>query len=292
MVADGLSIVNADYSSTSFRVSRATIGPHKFLGNKIVYPSRGGPATTASSRPRSWFLSTARSGRARASRVPQLRDPASVQRDTHWTSSRAATSWAAASPPRTGTTPPPWRYLLVRWLYFLWVTLLVLGRRRALRHPVGAQAIALGNVLVFLFAPCTSCWPSGPSRPPIPGPAVLLDPRPASAPGTVLEGPRAVLPPDPQRHPVQERDLAPARGPDRAWSSTTGPPDRADAGHPSGTAALSTLQPPSSATPRRTAPSSPTTSRSPRAAHSGSAPSSITAWRWLTTRCSRPIRSS
>jgi non-ribosomal peptide synthetase-like protein len=41
MVADGLSIVNADFSSTSFRVSRASIGPRNFLGNNIAYPSGG-----------------------------------------------------------------------------------------------------------------------------------------------------------------------------------------------------------------------------------------------------------
>ena len=41
MVADGLSIVNADFSNTSFRVSRASIGPRNYLGNKITYPSRG-----------------------------------------------------------------------------------------------------------------------------------------------------------------------------------------------------------------------------------------------------------
>ncbi|MFJ5151571.1 Pls/PosA family non-ribosomal peptide synthetase [Streptomyces sp. NPDC088353] len=39
MVADGLSVINADYSSTSFRVSRATIGAHNFLGNNIAYPA-------------------------------------------------------------------------------------------------------------------------------------------------------------------------------------------------------------------------------------------------------------
>jgi non-ribosomal peptide synthetase-like protein len=38
MIADGLSIVNADFSSTSFRVSRTSIGPHSFLGNRIIYP--------------------------------------------------------------------------------------------------------------------------------------------------------------------------------------------------------------------------------------------------------------
>ena len=38
MSADGLSIINADYSDTSFRVSRASIGAESFLGNYIVYP--------------------------------------------------------------------------------------------------------------------------------------------------------------------------------------------------------------------------------------------------------------
>ncbi|MEU3520668.1 Pls/PosA family non-ribosomal peptide synthetase [Streptomyces sp. NPDC006654] len=41
MVADGLSILNADFSSTSFRLSRVSIGPHNFLGNNIAYPAGG-----------------------------------------------------------------------------------------------------------------------------------------------------------------------------------------------------------------------------------------------------------
>ncbi|RPE46129.1 non-ribosomal peptide synthetase-like protein [Streptomyces sp. Ag109_O5-1] len=41
MVADGLSVVNADYSSTSFRACRVSIGPHNFLGNNIAYPAGG-----------------------------------------------------------------------------------------------------------------------------------------------------------------------------------------------------------------------------------------------------------
>jgi non-ribosomal peptide synthetase-like protein len=39
MVADGLSILNADFSSTSFRVSRTSIGARNFLGNNIVFPA-------------------------------------------------------------------------------------------------------------------------------------------------------------------------------------------------------------------------------------------------------------
>jgi non-ribosomal peptide synthetase-like protein len=41
MVADGLSLMNADFSSTSFRVSRVAIGPHNFVGNNIAYPAGG-----------------------------------------------------------------------------------------------------------------------------------------------------------------------------------------------------------------------------------------------------------
>jgi non-ribosomal peptide synthetase-like protein len=41
MIADGLSLINADYSNTSFRVSQVTIGEHNFLGNHVAYPSTG-----------------------------------------------------------------------------------------------------------------------------------------------------------------------------------------------------------------------------------------------------------
>ncbi|EMF53541.1 Pls/PosA family non-ribosomal peptide synthetase [Streptomyces bottropensis] len=41
MIADGLSVMNADYSSTSFRLSRTAIGGHNFLGNAIAYPVGG-----------------------------------------------------------------------------------------------------------------------------------------------------------------------------------------------------------------------------------------------------------
>ena len=41
MVADGLSVINADYSSSHFRVSRVTIGAQNFLGNRVAYPAQG-----------------------------------------------------------------------------------------------------------------------------------------------------------------------------------------------------------------------------------------------------------
>jgi hypothetical protein len=41
VIADGLSFINADYSSTHFRLSRVNIGARNFLGNRIAYPAQG-----------------------------------------------------------------------------------------------------------------------------------------------------------------------------------------------------------------------------------------------------------
>lgn len=41
MVADGLSLMNTDYTTSTFRVSRTVIGAHNFLGNRIAYPAGG-----------------------------------------------------------------------------------------------------------------------------------------------------------------------------------------------------------------------------------------------------------
>ena len=39
MIADAVSFMNADYSPTSFKVSRAAIGAHNFLGNGVFFPA-------------------------------------------------------------------------------------------------------------------------------------------------------------------------------------------------------------------------------------------------------------
>jgi non-ribosomal peptide synthetase-like protein len=41
MVSDGLSMMNAEFSSTSFRVRHTALGPRSFLGNNIAYPPGG-----------------------------------------------------------------------------------------------------------------------------------------------------------------------------------------------------------------------------------------------------------
>jgi len=41
MIADGATLIDADYSSTSFHVTPLSIGPGNFLGNAVAYPSGG-----------------------------------------------------------------------------------------------------------------------------------------------------------------------------------------------------------------------------------------------------------
>ena len=77
VVADGLSVMNAEYSATSFRVSHTAIGANNFLGNKIAYPPQGRTGDDC-------LLATKVAGPAartrpeggRPARLPELRDPA------------------------------------------------------------------------------------------------------------------------------------------------------------------------------------------------------------------------
>ena len=77
MVADGLSIMNADYSSTSFRVSRASIGAHNFLGNDIAYPAQGRTGENCLLATKVLVPDRRDGPRGRrAARLAELRDPA------------------------------------------------------------------------------------------------------------------------------------------------------------------------------------------------------------------------
>jgi non-ribosomal peptide synthetase-like protein len=40
-IADGATLINADYSSTSFKVTPLSIGAHNFIGNAVAYPTGG-----------------------------------------------------------------------------------------------------------------------------------------------------------------------------------------------------------------------------------------------------------
>lgn len=109
MVADGLSVLNAEYSSTSFRISRVAIGAHNFLGNHIAYPVGG---RTGDNCLLATKVLVPLDGELREG-VGLLGSPPSRSRAL-WnatpasTTSARATSWAAASRPRTAPTPARW----------------------------------------------------------------------------------------------------------------------------------------------------------------------------------------
>ena len=115
-----LSIINADFSSTSFRVSPASIGPSNFLGNRIAYPSRGRTGDNCLLATKVMVPIDGRSGKA----WDCWAHPASRSR-ARWCATPSSTTWpagtscAAASPPRTGTTSHLGAAPAVRWFHCL-----------------------------------------------------------------------------------------------------------------------------------------------------------------------------
>ena len=145
MVADGLSIINADFSSTSFRVSRTTIGAHNFLGNHIAYPSQGRTGDNCLLGDEGHGArSTARSGRAWACSAR----PASRSRGRS-SATAGSTTWPHRSELRRRLAAKNRHnpvtmglYLLVRWLLRLRGHPDRVGRRGPLRlcGPRGDRA--------------------------------------------------------------------------------------------------------------------------------------------------------
>jgi len=152
VVASGLSIANADYSSTSFRVSRASIGPNNFLGNDIVYPSGGrtGDNCLLATKVLVPIDGEIREGVGLLG-SPSFEIPRTVDRDAkfnHLASGDEFRRCLAAKNRHNLRTMAYW--LLSRWGYTFGLTLfgfLAAG----LRPSFGASAIALSEVLALLF---------------------------------------------------------------------------------------------------------------------------------------------
>jgi hypothetical protein len=106
MVSDGLSLMNAEFSNTSFRIRHAALGNE--ASSATTSPSRpaAAPATTACSRPRSWCHSMATSGgTSGSSDHRRSRSPAPCSVTTPSTSWQGARTCGRDCGPRTGTTP-------------------------------------------------------------------------------------------------------------------------------------------------------------------------------------------
>lgn len=153
MVADGLSVMNADYSSTSFRVSRTAIGAHNFLGNRVSYPARG---RTGDNCLLATKVMVPVDGPVRHDvgllGSPSFEIPRSVARDSTFdemTEGDGLRRGLAAKNRHNAVSMT--YYLFAGWLYFFCVTLLFSCAAGLYPHW-GAASIALANALVLPFS--------------------------------------------------------------------------------------------------------------------------------------------
>ncbi|HZE00145.1 MAG TPA: Pls/PosA family non-ribosomal peptide synthetase, partial [Pseudonocardiaceae bacterium] len=151
VIADGLSIINADFSSTSFRVSRASIGSHNFLGNRIAYPSQGrtGDNCLLATKVMVPLDGEVREGVGLLG-SPSFEIPRSVERDNRLdvTSADELRQRLAAKNKHNAVTIG--LYLLVQWIYLFGVTVLALGAMD-LYPSFGTWMVAMSEVLILLF---------------------------------------------------------------------------------------------------------------------------------------------
>jgi non-ribosomal peptide synthetase-like protein len=126
VIADGLSMINAEYSSTSLRVSRVAIGSRNFLGNNIAYPPHGrtGDNCLLATKVMIPLDGPIRSGVGLLG-SPSFEIPRSVERDGNFEHPRSgqefARSLAAKNRYNLRTMGV---FLFVRWFHLFLVTLL------------------------------------------------------------------------------------------------------------------------------------------------------------------------
>jgi len=152
MAADGLSIINADYSSTSFRVSRASIGAQSFVGNYVAYPSqsRAGDDCLLATKVMVPVEGDVQVGGGRLG-SPSFPIPRTVERDRRFDDMKGADELPrrlAAKNRHNAVTIA--LYLLTRWGYVFGLTLLA-GGAAALYGGLGAAAFALAGFLALPF---------------------------------------------------------------------------------------------------------------------------------------------
>ncbi|WP_433297960.1 Pls/PosA family non-ribosomal peptide synthetase [Pseudonocardia sp. CA-142604] len=150
VIADGLSILNADFSSTSFRVSRASIGAQNFLGNNIAYPAQGrtGDNCLLATKVMVPIDGEIREGVGLLG-SPSFEIPRSVQRDIGFDLENAGELRSRLTAKNWHNTVTMGLYLLVRWFYVF--AIVTVGAVAAeLYHVFGPSIVAIANLLVLL----------------------------------------------------------------------------------------------------------------------------------------------
>jgi non-ribosomal peptide synthetase-like protein len=151
VVADGLSIMNADFSSTSFRVSQASIGSYNFIGNWVVYPAHGRTgdncllATKVGIPVHGEFRTNTGVLGSSSFEIPR-----SVQRDTRMAQLKRGQQRRALAAKNRYDVATMGLFLLARWFLF-YVMSLVLLTTADLYGSLGAAVIAGAGVLTLLF---------------------------------------------------------------------------------------------------------------------------------------------
>jgi non-ribosomal peptide synthetase-like protein len=158
MVSDGLSFVNAEFSSTSFRVMPAAIGPRNFLGNDIVYPANARTGTNCLFATRALIpiAGPVREGVGLLG-SPCFEIPRSVQRDHRFdhlsTGPERRQRLAAKNRHNTVTAG---LFLLVRWFYLFvlaLVSLLIAGADGRMDPPAITATIIVDLTFTVAYFP-------------------------------------------------------------------------------------------------------------------------------------------
>jgi non-ribosomal peptide synthetase-like protein len=153
VVASGLSIINADYTSTSFRMSRTSIGAHSFLGNDIAYPSqsRVGDNCLLATKVLVPIEGEIREGVGLLG-SPSFEIPRTVERDNrfaHLSSGDELHRRLAAKNRHNAVSVG--LFLLARWFYY-YLVLLIAIFAWDLYPSFGVAAIALTTVVTLLLS--------------------------------------------------------------------------------------------------------------------------------------------
>jgi non-ribosomal peptide synthetase-like protein len=151
VVASGLSIINADYTSTSFRMSRTSIGAHSFLGNDIAYPSqsRMGDNCLLATKVLVPIEGEIREGVGLLG-SPSFEIPRTVERDNrfaHLSSGDELRRRLAAKNRHNAVSVG--LFLLARWFYYYLVLLIAICAWDL--YP-SASTIVLTTILILLFS--------------------------------------------------------------------------------------------------------------------------------------------
>ena len=152
MVADGLSIINADFSSSSFRLSPAAIGSTNFLGNVVAYPSQAktGDDCLVATKAMVPIEGEVREGVGLLG-SPSFEIPRSVQRDTqfdHLRGGRALHRALAAKNRHNAVTASG--YLFGRWIHVYGLILLAWTTTR-LYGLQGMWMVAGASILTLVW---------------------------------------------------------------------------------------------------------------------------------------------